>query len=69
MYCIFHLILTFHNSIELVAIMYSSDSDEDDKIDNLWGFNPNDEKEDVTEELTKEEQRALKKTIKLMETM
>ena len=61
--------LESHNSVELVAIMYSSDSDEDDQIDNLWGFNPKDEKEEDVEELTKEEKKAMKKTIKLMETL
>ena len=61
--------LEFNNSIELVAIMYSSDSDEDDKIDNLWGWNPKDEIEEGTEELTKEEKKAMKKIIKLMETL
>ena len=49
--------------------MYSSDSDEDDKIDNLWAFNPNPAEEEISEEQKKAELLAIKKSRKVLQTM
>ena len=49
--------------------MYSDESDEDAKIDELWTFNPTPEKEEVTEEQKKEEILARKKSRKILESM
>ena len=49
--------------------MYSSDSDEDDKIDNLWAFNPNPAEEELSEEQKKEYLLAVKKSRKILQTL
>ena len=49
--------------------MYSSESEEDEKIDDLWTFNTNNEDDKTAEELSKEKEKAKKETQKLLQTL
>ena len=48
--------------------MYSSESEEEEKIDDLWAL-PSNEEDKTAEELSKEKEKEMKKTRKLLQTL